>query len=825
MAFVDPCSTLHRVRRSTALVSLAGCLAIASLSTSARADAPARALLRRLGLGSSPHALTVNDGRIPVLAAIPPGQTASSLGLFEVAPGVGAKRLRPAELEAFAAAQPSLSLFTGPEKQLQLDRSGSWTGAVNFRLDTGLSGKGVVVGIIDSGIDTTHPGFLDEEGKTRIAWLLTSGAPRGVHAAIEEAAGCSRADMPQCSVYSAEDITELSPSKLRPDMRDTVGHGTHVASIAAGTGATGTDAGARYIGVAPGATLVVAAPSESGGFSDDDVLRAASFVFARADELGLPCVLNISIGGDFGAHDGTGLMERGLAALVGDDKPGRVIVVSSGNSGGLYRVGDYDPVGIHTEVRVDPHAPASVPLITPGSDEGRIFVWASFRPGDEVSVGLEGPDGTWISPVSPGDDAGYDDGEGTTAAIINNVVDGRSSISADSNSAVMVWAGKWDEGGPFRIRLEGRGDASLWVAARGEAGVRGAFLARGLTQGTINLPASHPRLLAVGATLNRNSWRPYEGDMVALGAFGPLEEPLEDSVAYFSASGPTPLGVPKPEIVAPGAFIGAALSVDADPRLYEGSMFEGAGCPDDQQCYVLSERYAIASGTSMSSPQVAGAVALLLEHDPTLTQAQVTDILQASARKPVGTIALESQMGPGSLDLRHMLEVAGDELPQAGPVDRAASWWVLSSETARPDPSWPVWGTIELRREGGKIATGLDGSLLQLEVDGGAVLSPVTKVRHGLFRFSIAGRRGTGGSAMRVRVLYDGQPIGETRLVPIGVDAFAARGGYGADGGWVCSASPGSAHRGEGAAFVAALAAGFVGARSARRRRGPLVAR
>ena len=47
-------------------------------------------------------------------------------------------------------------------------------------------------------------------------------------------------------------------------------------------------------------------------------------------------------------------------------------------------------------------------------------------------------------------------------------------------------------------------------------------------------------------SLNRVTWRPYEGDMVALGAFGPLEDPLEDSVAYFSESGPTPLGVPKP---------------------------------------------------------------------------------------------------------------------------------------------------------------------------------------------------------------------------------------------------------------------------------------
>jgi hypothetical protein len=294
-------------------------------------------------------------------------------------------------------------------------------------------------------------------------------------------------------------------------------------------------------------------------------------------------------------------------------------------------------------------------------------------------------------------------------------------------------------------------------------------------------------LLAVGASLNRLSWTPLEGTRVALAGFGPSDDPSEDSVAYFSASGPTPLGVPKPELVAPGAFIAAAMSIEADPRLVEGSMFEGRGCPDEQQCYVVDDRYAIASGTSMSSPQVAGAIALLFEHDPTLTQAQVTDILQASARKPRGDVPLESQMGAGALDVTHMVQVAGAEPPDGRPIDLGASWWVLSNESARPDPSYPVWGTIELRREGGVVASGLDGSLLELEVEGGAVLRPITKVRHGMFRFAVAGREGTGGTAMRVQVRYAGQPVGDAKVVPIGVDPFAARGGYGVDGGWSCN--------------------------------------
>src|SRR5262249_30354259 len=136
--------------------------------------------------------------------------------------------------------------------------------------------------------------------------------------------------------------------------RDTFGHGTHVASLAAGNGQSNEPP--RYVGVAPEATLIVArvARSGGGGILDFDVVHAASFVYERAEATGMPAVINLSLGSDFGAHDGSSAIEQGLSSLVGSDHPGRALVVAAGNSAGLYGVdlGVPSPLGIHTDVHV-----------------------------------------------------------------------------------------------------------------------------------------------------------------------------------------------------------------------------------------------------------------------------------------------------------------------------------------------------------------------------------------------------------------------------------------------------------------------------------------
>jgi MYXO-CTERM domain-containing protein len=218
------------------------------------------------------------------------------------------------------------------------------------------------------------------------------------------------------------------------------------------------------------------------------------------------------------------------------------------------------------------------------------------------------------------------------------------------------------------------------------------------------------------------------------------------------------------------------MSSQADPRNMPGGLFDGPGCPTSEPCYVADERHAITAGSSMSAPHVAGAIALLFELDPTLTQARVTDVLQAGARYPTGLVSNETQLGPGALDLEGARLALAEE--QGSPLTPSMdkSWFVLSSAYARPDPSWPVWGTVELRRDDGTIASGIAGTELELSVTGGIVTQPLTKVRHGLFRFAVAGERGSGGTHMIVDVRYKGKTIGEARELPIGEDVWRSKG-------------------------------------------------
>jgi subtilisin family serine protease len=765
------------------------------------------------------HPLGDAVGRVSFTVALPRGVTAASRGLLGVAPGVGAIRLTPSEVHAFQAQHPELTLHTTPLRQPLLDRSAVWTRAAEVRRETALDGSGVVVGILDTGVDVSHPDFRDAAGNTRVAWLMSLASPGGLHPELEEKFGCSSAQQTSCAIYDREDIDRmLAAGDPDESLRDVEGHGTHVASIAAGNGGVMKTALPRYVGMAPGATIIVASPSIAGrGFADADILNAARFIFDRADALGLPAVLNLSVGSDFGAHDGTSDLEMGLAALVGDDKPGRAIVVAAGNSGALYSAADGDgPLGVHTEVHSSPYGVTRVPIAVPASKGGQGYVWVTFRPGDQVAVGLEGPGGKrWIALTEPGEERGYEGDDGTVGAVINNLVNGKTSLTANTNGAVVAFNGAWPSG-EFAVLLEGRGDAELWVAGQGDVSDALMFR-RALRQGTINVPASHPSLLAVGCSLNRVSWQPLGGaDEVELEALGGERPPVEDSLCYFSSAGPTPFGVAKPELTAPGGFVAAAMSADADPRVSPGGLFDSIGCPDENACYLVDDRHAVTAGTSMSAPHVSGAIALLLQKDPNLTQARLTEILQAGARYPTGPVRSETQLGVGSLDVMGALHVMAEEQGMSVAPDLTKSWFVLSSGYARPDPTWPVWGTIELRRADGTIAGGLDGTELALDVDGGVIAQPLVKVRQGMWRFAVAGARGSGGSSMRLSVTYAGQLLGQPRTIPIGVDAWAAgRGALATGGGCAVTNAPSLRRGGDaGLLWLVALSAMLRGRRA-----------
>jgi subtilisin family serine protease len=771
--------------------ALLGAAALALLTTAspqhARADINAKRIgpLLRQAVG---HDLLRDDqGRLPLLVQLPPGVTAEERALLPVAPGIGAIHLTPAQLQQYVATYDDVvPVVAPPRRKLSNHAALHWTNAIAVRDQTGLSGQGVVVGVIDTGIDAAHPDFRNEDGSTRIAWLLQREDPRGLQPELEQAFGCTTEGQSPCAVYDATDINQLLIGDGEFAPRDADGHGTHVTSLAAGNG------GERgiYLGVAPAATLVVAAPmGGGGGFSDPDILNAARFIFDRAAALGMPAVLNVSLGSDFGPHDGTSALAKGLAAMV-DGQPGRALVLATGNSGTLFAIDD-DVHGIHTEAHVSPNAITRVPIQQAGASgkvDGGGFVWVTFKPGDDVNVGLEGPDGAdWIPLTSPGEEAGLNE-DGLAAGVVNNLVNGKTSLNAETNSAVVFWDGRWDSG-EMAVLLQGRGDAQLWVTGSGGAApgrTLGLNFVRALKNGTVAVPAAHEDLIAVGCTLNRTRW-PVRGmpGQTEIGAFGPLDPAIEDSACYFSAAGPTPSGAMKPDLLAPGGLVVGAMSRDADPLTNPESLFNAPGCVDPTQpCFVVDDFHAVTSGTSMSAPQVTGAVALLLEREPTLTQKEIKEILQAGARRPEGVIPFDFQQGPGTLDLVGALQVLDQRAGNGGDADPARSFFVLSSPYARPDPGWPVQGTVQLRHEDGSVRNCETSvcSGLRLRVSGGVVLKQPTHVRAGTFQFAFSAPRGSGGTTLHLEVLYGDQSLGK-RTLAVGVDAWAAGKGAEAVGG------------------------------------------
>ena len=241
-----------------------------------------------------------------------------------------------------------------------------------------LLGKDVLIGIVDSGIDYENPDFRNADGTTRILALwdqtLQNGKPpQEYHIGTE---------------FTSEQINEALRMEVREERyrivpsRDTSGHGTAVAGIAAGNG-RGSKNG-KYRGAAPEAGLLIVkmgGAGETGFPRTTQLMRGVDYIVRKAEELKKPVAINISFGNTYGSHDGTSLLERYLNTV--SERWKNVICVGSGNEGTTagHAAGEYRK-GVMTEVQL---------AVQQREKSFSLQIWKSYV--DEVAITIVDPSG------------------------------------------------------------------------------------------------------------------------------------------------------------------------------------------------------------------------------------------------------------------------------------------------------------------------------------------------------------------------------------------------------------------------------------------------
>ena len=624
---------MHRPSRLALAVALLAIFVVSALPAMASAGAMLSPSLRAVELTSQPLAATaVSDipGQGAYLDVFLEGNVSEAdlavCGVIidsRLPNGVMTAEIPVANLEEVVAL-PGLTRITAAQRAKHcLDASTPATKATpNYWTSTpptftGQAGAGVIVGDVDTGIDWSHDDFKKPDGSTRLLniWdqTVTGTPPSGFTYGRE---------------YSQADITAGLPAK------DTDGHGTHVMGMIAGDGsATGNSQPAnRFIGMAPNADIIMVRTD----FTTTHIVDGVNYIFQRAAALGKNAVVNLSLGSNFGAHDGTETMDTSINALTG---AGKIVVVAAGNEGGMsLHALQVVPVGGGNQT-----VTFSVPSYTANSGSGNDYVVidAYYPAAANMSVSFTSPRGTSnLGPVTKGN---YSQVTGTSATdgavyIENGYT---AAPGGDNNIYIQIWdyaTARYPRAGTWTITLIPVSGTSpqldLWLAAfqLGAAGVQPFFTSDVDDHDLVQSPGSAAQVITAGAYTTKTKWPSIDGNTYY----------FTDSTGVgvrpsWSSPGPLRNGAQKPDITAPGTAIVSSLS--------------SATSPAPQQALVNPDGvHWTGAGTSMSCAQTTGGVALILADSPGLTPAQVKTKLYADALVDGFTGAVpNAQWGYGKL--------------------------------------------------------------------------------------------------------------------------------------------------------------------------------
>lgn len=539
--------------------------------------------------------------------------------------GLATVTVLPETLPALAAHPDVFSIILPYPFEPALRKSLPDTGVPSLRTFsngtfTGATGAGVVVGVVDSGIDFDHPNFLDAQGNSRIAFLLDQTTNKECTAATIDAGQCTEQD------------TAVS-----------FGHGTHVTGIAAGNGAAPDENGASFthVGVAPESTIVFVKTT----FQSDSIVKGLEYIFAKADLLGMPAVINLSIESPLGAHEGTSLIEEAIDNLV-TAKPGRAVVVAAGNM---------HEDAIHAEAQAQENMQTAGPsFVVPtysaqgGANNDSLWITGYYAASDDVIVELVSPSGlSYTQSLKTSSCLPTDHGIDGSVLLCNVKVSKVGDATASREIFIRIWDGvasKPPKKGTWKINLlgntiAGKGEVDFWVSS-GLGGKRAQFSTLVDPSETVNTPGTSRQAITVGAHVTRPCWDDYNGTPRAFtGTLG--------DIADFGAIGPTRDGRAKPDLTAPGKGVVSSMAAEVQSALVNSNYAH----------LIVNDHYIMMPGTSMATPHVTGAVALLLQKDPTATNATLRSRLFSAARDDAftrqhdGILFTNYTFGAGKLDL------------------------------------------------------------------------------------------------------------------------------------------------------------------------------
>ncbi|MBD3378810.1 S8 family serine peptidase [candidate division KSB1 bacterium] len=492
-----------------------------------------------------------------------------------------------------------------------------------FFNNTEYKGQDVLICIVDTGIDWEHLDFRDPTDPTQsrilAIWDQTI-SPQGSES--------NPADFTYGVEYTQAQINDELDGSPAGFVRsqDTHGHGTHVAGTAAGNGAASVD-GSKFAGMAPKADILVV-KAGNGSFPTTNIIDALTWADDKADDLGMPLIVNMSLGSNSGPHDGTDSKSQAIDDLV---QPGRCVVVSAGNDGDdNIHVSDQINGSQYDDITV------SVPSYTAmaGSNNDILIMEFWFDSNLDISATVTSPNGYSLT-VGPGNQNDSNTADGTIYI---------SNYTFSGNLDRYIYVKLYDQiqttppqTGSWTVRLTNQTTTTAttfhgWFADR--------TIGNPLTQASLSgadaaytLGNTATEAIIVGSYVSRWRWLASNGLHYSGGGTD-----ISDDISLFSSFGPTRYGIQdKPDIAAPGQAIVSSRSADTSPS--PGSL-------------VANDQHLKSQGTSMAAPVVAGAMALLHEINPTVDPSTLLSIVNQNAIKDNYTGAVwGEQWGNGKLNI------------------------------------------------------------------------------------------------------------------------------------------------------------------------------